>query len=237
MKKVAVFGYNRLSFEALSRLDKERYQILVVDQNPDKLMLARENGFETADIDFRSDDDLKRIGVGQSIETLFCFFDTDSENVFLTLSARALDKNLNIIAIVDSPESAEKLLAAGANKIIDPYEISGRKIHDILKRPDLTDIVDHTVFGRHDLHLAEVVIPENSYLENAQINRLQLSSHYNLILIGIVNKQISDHLSFVVEEADPRLNAGDILVILGPSREIKAFKKDVENQFCKIQAE
>lgn len=234
MKNIAVFGYNRLSFEAISRLDKELYQIVVVDHDPIKAALARENGFETANIDFRSDDDLRLAGIGSNIDTLFCFFDTDSDNVFLTLSARALDKALNIIAIVDSPESAEKLLAAGANKIIDPYEICGRKIHDMLKRPDITDIFDHTVFGRHDLHLAEVAIPENSYLEHAHVSQLQLGSHYNLILIGIVNKKISEELHFVVEEFDRRLSAGDILVILGPSREIRAFKKDVENEFCKI---
>ncbi|WP_020484159.1 potassium channel family protein [Methylomonas sp. MK1] len=234
MKNVAVFGYNRLSFEAISRLDKELYQITVIDHDPAKATLARENGFETANIDFRSDDDLKLIGIGAHIDTLFCFFDTDSENVFLTLSARALDKQLNIVAIVDSPESAEKLLAAGANKIIDPYEICGRKIHDMLKRPDINDIFDHTVFGRHDLHLAEVTIPENSYLENTHVTELQLSSQYNLILIGIVNKQVSEQLHFVVEEFDRRLSVGDILVILGPSREIRAFKKDVENEFCKI---
>ncbi len=234
MKHIAVFGYNRLSFEAISRLDKELFQITVIDQNPAKTALAAENGFETANIDFRSGDDLKLIGIGSHIDTLFCFFDADSENVFLTLSARALDKELNIIAIVDSPESAEKLLAAGANKIIDPYEICGRKIHDMLKRPDIHDIFDHTVFGRHDLHLAEVTIPENSYLENAHISQLQLSSQYNLLLIGIVNKQISAQLHFVVEEFDRRLSVGDILVILGPSREIRAFKKDVENEFCKI---
>lgn len=234
MKSIAVFGYNRLSFEAISRLDQELYQITVVDHDPVKAALARENGFETANIDFRSDDDLKLIGIGAHIDTLFCFFDTDSDNVFLTLSARALDKNLNIIAIVDSPESAEKLIAAGANKIIDPYEICGRKIHDMLKRPDINDIFDHTVFGRHDLHLAEVTIPENSYLENAHVTQLHLSSQYNLILIGIVNKQVSEQLHFVVEEFDRRLSVGDILVILGPSREIRAFKKDVENEFCKI---
>ncbi len=234
MKNIAVFGYNRLSFEAISRLDKELYQITVIDHNPAKVALARENGFESANIDFRSDDDLKLVGIGSKIDTLFCFFEEDSKNVFLTLSARALDKELNIIAIVDSPESAEKLLAAGANKIIDPYEICGRKIHDMLKWPDITNIFDHTVFGRHDLHMAEVVIPENSYLENAHVSQLQLSSHYNLILIGIVNKQISDELHFVVEEFDRRLSSGDILVILGPSREIRAFKKDVENEFCKI---
>ncbi len=234
MINIAVFGYNRLSFEAVSRLDTEIYHIVVVDHDPAKVALALENGFESASIDFRSDDDLKLVGIGSNIDTLFCFFEEDSDNVFLTLSARALDKNLNIIAVVDSPESAEKLLAAGANKIIDPYEICGRKIHDILKWPDITNIFDHTVFGRHDLHLAEVVVPEHSYLEGSHISQLQLGSHYNLILIGIVNKKVSDELHFVVEEFDRRLSVGDILVILGPSREIRTFKKNVENEFCKI---
>jgi voltage-gated potassium channel len=234
MKQVAVFGYNRLTIEAISRLDREIFNVIVVEKNPEHLAFAHDNGLETACIDFRSDEALKSIGIGSHIDTLFCFLDQDSDNVFLTLSARALDKELTIIAIVDSPESAEKLLAAGANKIIDPYEICGRKIHDMLKRPDITDIFDHTVFGRHDLNLAEVVVPENSFLENIFASQLELSSHYNLILIGIVNKQISDKLHFVAEEVDRRLNVGDILVILGPSREIRAFKKDVENEFCKI---
>lgn len=234
MKPVAVFGYNPMSYEAISRLDQAKYQLIVIDHNPANIELAKENGFETANIDFRSDEDLISVGIGSQIETLFCFFEEDSENVFLTLSARALDKSLTIIAIVYSPESAEKLRAAGANKIIDPYEICARKIHDMLKRPDITDIFDHAVFGRHDLNLAEIEVPENSYLVNNYVNQLQLNTQYNLILIGIVNKQVSDELRFVVEEFDRRLSSGDILVILGPAREIRAFKKDVENEFFKV---
>jgi voltage-gated potassium channel len=234
MKQVAVFGYNRMSYEVISRLDKDLYKILVIDEDPAQLSIAVDAGLQTASINFRSDDDLKSVGIGSEIDTLFCLFDKDSDNVFLTLSARALDPELMIIAIVDSPESASKLLAAGANKIIDPYEICGRKIHDILKRPDINDIFEHTVFGRHDLHLAEVVVLENSFLVGCHANQLDLSSHYNLILIGIVNKQISEELHFVVEDIDRRLSVGDILVILGPSRDIRTFKKDVENEFCKI---
>ena len=234
MKKIAVFGYNRLSFEAVSRLDCDSHEILIVDHDPEHAAQAAEKGFATSMIDFRRDEDLKSIGMGHDVDILFCFFDQDSDNVFLTLSARALDKKLTIIAIVDSPDSAQKLMAAGANKIIDPYEICGRKIHDVLKRPDITDIFDHTVFGRHDLRLAEIVIPPNSYLEKRLVSQLELKTHYNLILIGIVNKHISDQLHFVAEQTDRLLSAGDILVILGPSREIKAFKKDVENEFCAI---
>ena len=230
MKHVAVFGYNRLSFEAINRLDKNLYQIIVIDQHPAQLELARENGLATADIDFRSDDGLISIGIGTSIDTILCFFDEDSDNVFLTLSARALDKQLNIICIVERAESAEKLMAAGANKIIDPYEICGRKIHDMLKRPDLTDIFDHTVFGQHDLHLAEVTVPPYSYLLNSTASYLQLSAQYNLIMIGLFSKQFSNKLHFVAEDFDQRISAGDILVILGPSRAIRAFKKDVEHE-------
>ncbi|MCK9609065.1 MAG: NAD-binding protein [Methylomonas sp.] len=234
MKEIAVFGYNRLSFEAISRIDTDAHQIRVFDHNPAQVDLACDNGFSASTLDFRNDEDLKTIGIGSSVNTLLCCFEDDSENVFLTLSARALDKELQIIAIIDSPDAAEKLIAAGANKIIDPYQICGRKIHDMLKRPEINDLFDHTVFGRNDLHIAEVVVSETSFLRDIFVSQLELNTHYNLILIGIINKQISDQMHFVAEEDDRRLNSGDILVILGPSREIRAFKKDMNDELCKI---
>ncbi|MDP3333315.1 MAG: hypothetical protein Q8S55_15265 [Methylococcaceae bacterium] len=54
------------------------------------------------------------------------------------------------------------------------------------------------------------------------------------MLIAIFNRQVSEQLHLEVEEFDRRLSVGDILVIFGPLREIRAFKKDVENEFCKI---
>lgn len=234
MKNIAVFGYNRLSYEAISRIDTETHMVMVFDYKPANIELALEKGINAAMIEFRSDDDLKAIGIGSTVDTLFCCLDEDSENVFLTLSARALDKELLIIAIIENPEAAEKLLAAGANKIIDPYQICGRKIHDMLKRPDITDLFDQTVFGRNDLNLAEVVVPENSFLQDVYVSQLELSTRYNLILVGIINKHISDRMYFVAEEADRRLNPGDTLVILGPSREIRAFTKDINDEFCNI---
>ncbi len=227
MKNIAVFGYNRLSVEAIKRLDGHSHNIIVIDSDDTRLKLATAKGLNTAAIDFRSDDDLKTLGIGTLIDTLFCFFPEDSENVFLILSARVIDKNLNIISIIENPDSAEKLIAAGANKIIDPYQICGRKIHDLIKKPDITHIIDHTVFGRQDLHIAEVIIPEHCFLENTYASQLKLNENYNLILIGIVDKELGEELHFAIGEQDHVLNAGDILVILGPSREIRAFKKKV----------
>ncbi len=229
MKKIAVFGYNPLSFEAISRLDQDLYDIVVVETDPALVLLAEENGFQLISVDFRSDDNLKAIGIGRDIAIIFCFLPEDSANVFLTLSARAIDKDLDIIAIVEAPQSAEKLIAAGANKIIDPYQICGQKIHNLLKKPEITHIMEHTVFGRHDLHVAEIVIPENSILENTYSSDLTLIEQYNLVLIGIIDKELGEALHFSIDEKDHKLDADDIIVVLGPSRDIKAFKKEVSH--------
>lgn len=229
MKKIAVFGYNRLSFEATSRLDTASHEIIVIETDETLAILAEEKGFSTVSIDFRDDDALKALGIGRDIHSIFCFLEDDSKNIFLTLSARALDPNLNIIAVVGAPQSAEKLIAAGADKIIDPYQICGQKIHKLIKKPDITNIIEHTVFGRDDLHIAEIIIPANSMLENTTSSELAISDQHNLVLIGIVDKELGDDMHFVTGEKDHKLDAGDILVLLGPSREIKAFKKEINH--------
>lgn len=229
IKRIAVFGYNRLSFDAISRLDQKLHDILIIETDPSLIKQAQEKAFKTASIDFRSDGDLKSIGIGQDIDIIFCFLPNDSENVFLTLSARAIDQNLNIIAVVESAQAAEKLIAAGANKIIDPYQVCGQKIYELIKKPDITHIIDHTVFGRHDLHIAEITIPEGSSLDNTYANELIQNKKQDLVIFGIVYKKLGNDLQFTIGEKDRKLTVGDIIVVLGPSREINSFKKETSH--------
>ncbi|MGR9115303.1 MAG: potassium channel family protein, partial [Gammaproteobacteria bacterium] len=174
MKRVAVFGDNSFSLEAVSRLDLQRFDVTLVETDEARAEQAVQLGCKTMAIDFRNDDELKSVGIGRDLDMLFCFYSQDCDNVFLTISARSLDKNLEIIAIVENPESAQKLLAAGADKIIDPYQICARKIHELVKKPDLTHILDQTVFGRDDLNMAEITIPKGSKLENTMASELKL---------------------------------------------------------------
>jgi voltage-gated potassium channel len=225
MKKIAVFGDTRMAMEALSRFDKEDCAMIYAAQNRHDAEFITAQGFVSEVIDFRDDGALHALGIGVDVDYLFCFFAADSDNVFLTISARALDKNLNIIATVDDPDSAEKLSAAGANKIIDPYETSGRKTYEILTKPEITHILDQTVHRRHNLNIAEIEIPEGSWLENRKTSTLKLNERHNLILLGVVDKEIDDELHFAVGDKEHILNGGDILVVMGPAKEIKAFKE------------
>jgi voltage-gated potassium channel len=235
MKRIAVFGNNPMALETLRRLDPLLCSPVYIVNSETEATDIREKGYPADVIDFRNDDELKAIGIGSTIDYLFCFFPADSDNVFLTISARAIDKNLTIIAIVDDPDSADKLMAAGANKIIDPYEICGRKTYEILTKPEISSILDQTVFRRHDLNIAQIEVSKDSWLQNRKITSLKLNDKYNLILIGVVTKESGAELNFAFSELGHLLEAGDILVVMGPAHEIKSFKSQVtctEEQYC-----
>jgi len=227
MKHVAVFGYSTMSVAVMTRLRDCHYQQIFIGQDEQQTSLMRAQGFISQVIDFKNDDELKEIGVGTYIDTIFCFFPNDSDNVFLTISARALDSGLTIIAIIDDPESADKLLAAGADKIIDPHEICGRKAHDMLTRSEISTILDNTVFGQHDLNMAEVEIPPASGFENRLVCTLNLSENHNMILLGVVKSELSGELFLAIGEQAYSLAVGDVLVVLGATADIQAFKDEV----------
>ncbi len=232
MKRIVVFGFSIMSLEAMNRLPNTECSILFVANDEAEAAIVAEKGFETRVIDFRDDDDLISVGIGMCVDIIFCFYPKDSDNVFLTISARALDKDLMIIAIIDDAGSEEKLLAAGANKIIDPYEICGRKVHEMLTKPNISDILDHTVFGRHDLNIAQIEIPTSSFLEGVMVSDLDLTNEqYNIILIGVVDRTLGDQLHFTNGETDHELNAGDVLVVMGPKRGCRLFRTEVEHQW------
>jgi len=226
-KLIAIFGYNSMTYELVSQLNEKESKLVILDADPAKIEQALQKELPARLMDYRQDEDLIALGIGSSVETLFCFLESDSENVFLTLSARVLDKNLKIISVVNHPESAEKLLAAGANKIIDPFEICSKKAYQLLTKPSITWLLDEAVFGRADLHMAEVLIPKNSCLDNTLISELHLNELYNLFLIGVVDKELGEKLYFSLGEQDHVLDAGDILVVLGSSWDIKNFKKEI----------
>jgi len=228
MRRIAVFGYGLMSLQVMTRLNQQQCSMVFIAKDEVEAAKITERGFEVAIIDFRNDDDLKSVGIGDSVGTIFCFYPKDADNVFLTISARAIDRNLNIIAIVDDPESAEKLLAAGANRIIDPYEICGRKTYDMLTKPDITNIMDNTVFGRHDLNMAQIEIPSGSYLEHTQANLLRLDTKHDLILLGVVDKNTGQY-HFAIDDNSQPLASGDLLVVMGPTREIRHFKEEVNH--------
>ena len=109
--------------------------------------------------------------------------------------------------------------------MIDPYEISGRKIHDLIRRPLIAEMLEHTVFGQQDLSLAEVAVTEGSSLDGQTLDGLEVSRSYNLVLLGVVDRERGKDFTFAVGSDSYRLDPGDVLVVIGPEEAIASFKR------------
>ena len=226
-RRIALFGYGQFGEVIARHLAAAGYDIYIVDGDQDALTRAAEKNFKTVQIDYTDDSELRQILVGRDIDLLFCLFSDDSENVFLVISARSLALQLRIIAVAESPVSVQKLRAAGADSIIEPYAIAGLNIARMIHRPLIAEIIDFLLFGEADLTLTECTVSANSMLVRQRLADLSHYGQYNLIILGVVAKSRGEEFLFAAEGAEHKLVPGDILLIIGPDKELADFRRAV----------
>lgn len=224
--KIIVFGCNSLSSAVATQMKGRSQDLLLVAGKRSCLEALSARGFHTEVVDYTSDDELRALGIGRDVAIIFPFFNDDAKNVFLTISAKYIDPELKVISLTQSEDSSHKLHAAGADKVIDPYEISGRKIYDILKRPLIAETIEKVVFGQEYLSLAEITVRENSFMDGRRMGELELCRYYDLVVLGVVDKELGDEFVFASSGMDHKLDSGDVLVVIGAAEEIERFKQD-----------
>lgn len=193
---------------------------------PQLIANAKAQGLDLKILDYTDDDLLQDEGIGENVSFVFSLFDEDAKNVFLTLSVRSLAPEVNIIAITHTKDAIHKLEIAGANTILDPYQISGKKIYKLITQPEVMSIIDATVFGYHNICMEQITITNQSELNGRTIDDIYPIEHYNLLLVGIHDKELQKQFIFITEGHNHKLDAGDILVVIGESEEITRYKKD-----------
>ena len=225
MNPVILFGYANAGRHLAEQLRHQGVSFTVVDRNTAQFEAAREAGYDALQADYSDDETLRELGIGDSAKQLFCMLPQDSENLFLTLSARALAPDISIISACESGSAAHKLQIAGANMVVDLYRISAHRIDNLLTKPVVVDVLDHTLFSEADLHLAEIVIPADPKLPRRSLQKLDLAAQFNLVLIGIIDREHGDQLQFVEAGSEHMIDGGDVLAMIGQTADIERLQQ------------
>ena len=97
----------------------------------------------------------------------------------------------------------------------------------IIKKPITLEVVHNIVFEDNNLSFAQIEILKDSFLDGKYIENTDISTEYNLIIIGIIDREKGDKLKLVAEEKH-KLDGGDIIVVVGDKFEIERLKTDME---------
>jgi voltage-gated potassium channel len=223
--KIAIFGFDKFGQKIAFTLKKQNVLIVVFDEEEEKK--AKEKFFDVFLLKEIANEELSKI---EEIDYAICALKDEEKNLFLVLSLREIFPKLNIVAKVTNKENEYKYKLAGANKILNPYEIIANRIMTILKKPLTLKVIEEIIFSDNKLSFSEIEISENSFLEGKSIKDVykEIQSIYNLLIIGVVDKEISDEVIFVTRGINHILNHKDVLVVVGDIDEIERFKNDLE---------
>jgi voltage-gated potassium channel len=145
---------------------------VVVDRNPDRLA-DLEYPYVLGDIG--DDEVLRKAGI-EHARALVAALDTDADNVYVTLSARALRPDLVIIARARSDESTSKLLRAGADRVVSPQLIGGRRMAAFALAPDVADFLDVVMHDESlDFRIEQIEVGATSPLQGRTIGEVALA--------------------------------------------------------------
>ncbi len=149
---------------------------------------------------------------------LVAALDTDAGNLFVTLSARALRPDLFIVSRVRVEESVEKLVRAGADRVVNPQSIGGSRMAAFVLQPHVTEFLDVVMHDRDiEFRLEEVTVPATSSVVGRTLRESQIRD-----LTGALVLALRDSAGEFVSNPAPEqpIAAGDVLIAIGTSAEL-----------------
>jgi voltage-gated potassium channel len=217
-----VCGFGRVGQQTCRQLAQEKCAFLVVDNDDDRLRRIREAGYLYVRGDASDDNVLKHAGVERA-RALLTAVQSDAGNVYITLSARALNPKLFIVARAATAEAEHKLTIAGANRVISPYILGGRSMAGHALRPAVMDFLDVLVHSDEmELWLEDITIRPGSPLDGAQIGAADLRETAGVTILAV---RRTDGKMLVNPAADVTLCAGDTLIALGKHADLERFEQ------------
>jgi voltage-gated potassium channel len=138
---VIVCGYGRIGHMLADELKAGGIDFVILDRDEVKLAEASERGHLTWPGDATDEAVLEIVGVHRA-RALACVVPNDAVNVFITLSARNLNRDIEIIARGEAASTKSKLLRAGASAVVEPTHIGAERIAQLILFPKTAKLTD-----------------------------------------------------------------------------------------------
>lgn len=213
-----VCGFGRVGRQTCQQLRAENCAFVVIDSEEHRIQAINEANYLCVPGDASDDNVLKRAGVERA-RALLTAVHTDAANVYITLSARALNPALFIVARAATTEAAHKLTIAGANRVISPYILGGRSMAGHALRPAVMDFLDVLVHSEElEMWLEEIRVGPDSWLNGMTIGDAQLRQTTGIAILAL--RRPSGPL--LVNPKDTIVLApGDTLIVLGSRADVE----------------
>lgn len=218
-------GYGRVGQEIAQVFSEEKTPFLIIDNNEETIAKAEEAGYLCLLADATSDETLKEAGIERA-RGLVAAVGSDAENTYITLSARGLCPELFIESRCASSEAEDKLNRAGADRVISPHAIGGRRMAMLALRPAVVDFIDTVIYGPgRELELENVDVGSGSSLIGKTLEEAR--SRVGITILAM-RKQSGKLLAN--PPGEEIIEDGNRLIVIGTKKRLSALESVFEGE-------
>lgn len=217
-----VCGWGRMGKAVVAELMRGGRPVIVIERDPAKLRRLSEAGTPAVDGDATSETVLRAAGVERARGLVACLND-DAHNVYTVLTARSMNPGLFIVARAGEEGSEARILHAGADRVVNPYQLGGLRLAHILAKAAVVDFLDLSLSpAGEQLALEQVELKAETALVGCSLSDAALRTRWSVGVVAVKRaKRIVPN-----PEPDFRLEAGDVLVVLGDPKSLARFEAE-----------
>lgn len=215
-----VAGLGRVGSVVGDEFAAQGVPFVVIDADEEALSHAKERGWAWIRGDATEESTLKEAGIDDA-RSLTAALDNDASNVFVILTARGIRPDLFIVARATTPSAEDKMRRSGADRVITPTEIGGRRMASMVMRPRVVDFLDVVSGGqRTEFKLEEITLGEGDPYVGMTIADAHIRSTTGAYVLAIhaADDSVNSNPSSATVMAD-----GDRLVVLGSDDQLRAL--------------
>jgi voltage-gated potassium channel len=214
---VIVCGWGRVGREVALFLTGAERQVVVVDRDPSRLEVVP-HPWVLGDVS--EDETLRDAGIDRAA-ALVAALNTDADNLFVTVAAKSLRPDLQIIARARTDSSEAKLKRAGADRVVNPQQLGGDRMASFVTQPHVVDFVDVVMHdGSLEFRLEELEVPATSSLAGATIRSTHLRDRTGALVLAI---RRPDGAFVTNPSPESVISAGDVLISVGTAEQLGAL--------------
>lgn len=236
---VIICGFGRVGQHIARQLRKDRQHFVVLDINEDHVLKAKQLGYLVIHADASKNDVLKNARINNGASAVLCVTGDDVTNVYIALTSRHLNKDIQIISRANGQENVKKMYQAGANNVIQPFEMAGMLVAEYIGQPTAFEAILGILHEESHILMEALPVHTGSFIDGKTINEIDFKVR-KLLLLGIISAHPpiskehkasyplkNQHFYFNPEQYF-QLRDGDLLVVLGRPHSITHFRNELE---------
>lgn len=210
-------GFGKFAKPVAEGLAHKKLPFCVIESNPAAEIQLQDLGYLYLIDDATSDEALLDAGVANAL-VVMSLLPSDADNLYVTVTAKALNPRVRVIARSTDERGENKLRRGGANDVISPYNLTAHRIIQGATSPTVLQFMDY-VADRHylEMNLGEAVVTEGSALVGCSIGDARLRAEHGVVVVALKRAGTMKFNPGPEEE----FRAGDIVVVLGNQQNLE----------------